>query len=294
MGEMKYLVGRNLAVFRSNRLNVFLSFFSIVIVMGLYVVFLREFIMQSVLDTKLDSILVAEFTDRLMIGGLLIVLNTTTCFGVMQLCVADASTGIQRDFLVAPVSKFQMIIGYWFTSIIVSFFFTCLTVIGGECFFYKQYNRPMSIDGMLDIIGVVFSCSVINSGILLCIMKFIKNTTAFSTFGNLYGMMSGFLAGCYLPYTMYPETLRRVLYYFPPMHLTSIMRQLYLRDLSDVIIGRGPGEMKNMLLQLYGVNLVKDGVVISTRQQWSFLIFSIALILIILRMSYLEVSGIKK
>lgn len=283
MRRMKILVGRNLAFFLKNKSTVLLSFISIGIVMGLYVIFLRDFIMQSVEGAGLKLSYVKEFTDRLMVSGLLIVLNTTTCFGLMQLSVADAASGIQRDFLVAPVTKFQLEVSYWVSSIFISFFFTIMTLGGAEIYFIISYGSRVSIIALMKSIGTIFFSSCMNSGLLMCIMKFIKDTTSFSTFGNLYGMMCGFLAGSYLPYAMYPKRLRNILFYFPPMQLTSIIRQLYLSVYTE-----GERAIGEPLYETFGVILTKGNRLITQREQWSYLIFALAIVLLILRMEYKE------
>lgn len=283
MRQLKILVGRNLALFLKNKTTVLLCFISIGIVMGLYVIFLRDFIMQSVEDTGLELIYVKEFTDRLMVSGLLIVLNTTTCFGLMQLSVADVASGVQRDFLVAPVTKFQLEVAYWISSVFISFIYTIITLGGAEIYFIISYGNRISMITLIKSIGIIFFSSCMNSGLLLCIMKFMKDTTSFSTFGNLYGMMCGFLAGSYLPYTMYPEYLRNILFYFPPMQLTSIIRQLFLSVYTDGAVAIG-----EPLYKTYGVILTKGSRLITLREQWSYLIFALAVVLLIIRLEYME------
>lgn len=281
MRQLQVLVGRNLALFLKNKSTVLLSFISIGIVMGLYVIFLRDFIIQSVEETGLGPIYVKEFTDRLMVSGLLIVLNTTTCFGMIQLSVADAASGVQRDFLVAPVTKFQLEVAYWISCILISFFFTIMTLGGCEIYFIISYGNRVSMSVLMKSIGTMFFSSCMNSGLLLCVIKYMKDTTSFSTFGNLYGMMCGFLAGTYLPYAMYPEKLRNVLFYFPPMQLTSIIRQLYLSVYTEGVTVIGEA-----LYKPYGVVLMKENQLISLREQWSYLIFSLAVVLLIIRLEY--------
>lgn len=283
MRQMQVIVGRNVTLFLRNKTNVLLCFFSIVIVLGLYVVFLRDFILQSVENTGLTPVYVKEFTDRMMVSGLLIVLNITTSFGIMQLNVADAAKGIQRDYFVAPVTRFQLEVGYWISSVLVSFFFTAFTYLGAEAFFVIQYGNRVSVGMTLKSISTLLFSSCMNSGMLLCLVRFMKDTTSFSTFGNLYGMMCGFLAGTYLPYAMYPERLRRVLFYFPPMQLTSIIRQLYLSVYKENghLIGR-------QLYEPYGVILKKSGELITMSEQWSYLLLAMAAVLVFIRIEYRE------
>ncbi|MDO5292906.1 MAG: ABC transporter permease [bacterium] len=283
MRRMQVLVGRNITLFLKNKTNVLLCFFSIVIVIGLYVIFLRDFILQSVEETGLLLQYVKEFTDRLMVSGLLIVLNITTSFGIMQLNVSDAANGVQRDYLVAPVSKFQLQIGYWISSVLVSFFFTLLTMGGAELYFMASYENRFQLTAALKSIGTIFFSSCMNSGLLLLMVKFMKDTTSFSTFGNLYGMVCGFLAGTYLPYAMYPEKLKGILFYFPPMQLTSIIRQLYLS-----VFQEGGSKVGEQLYQVYGVTLIKEGTLITMRGQWSYLLLALAVVLLTVRIENRE------
>ena len=116
-----------------------------------------------------------------------------------------------------------------------------------------------------------------------------RDTTSFSTFGNLYGMLCGFFAGTYLPYSMYPETLRKVLFYFPPMQLTSIIRRTNL----SVFIEDGR-VIGTQLYQMYGVQFVKGGYVVTMREQWSYLWIAMAVVLFIMRIEYQEnVLGVR-
>ncbi len=286
MRVLGVLVDRNITLFRSNKRNVLLSFASILIVMGLYAIFLRNFILDSVAANGLSGILAQEFTDRTMIGGFMIVLNTTTCFGIMQLCVEDASSGIRKDFLVAPVTEFKILIGYFISSILVSSFFTIVTVISAECYFYIRYDNPMDIETLSHVVLQVIAISIINSQLLLCFMKLIKDTTTFSTFGNLYGMMSGFLAGTYLPYPMYPDTLKKVLLFYPPTHLASMMRKIYLGDFSKRMEASPMKSLCNQLFDVFGVNIKWNNTDISGKVQVCILLLYFCLFLIILKLSY--------
>lgn len=283
MRQLRVMVSRNLLLFLKNRTNVLLCFFAIMTVLFLYVLFLRDFMIHSVKSAGLDPFYVHEFADRLMVSGLLTVINTTTCFGIMQMSVADTATGVKRDLLVTPVTRFQLELGYWISSVIVSFVYTTLTFCLAEYVFGFLYKDRASFDYIMKSFGVLLFSSCMNSGLLIGIIGFMRDTTSFSTFGNLYGMMCGFLAGTYLPYSMYPETLRKVLFYYPPMQFTSIMRQINLSVLQED--GEGIGEQ---LYQMYGVQLVKDGYIVTMSEQWSNLLIAMAIVLLCVRIEYQE------
>lgn len=205
MNQLLYFIRRNLRLFCGNRLNILLSFASVLIVIGIYMLFLRDFLLDTVTRAGVESTFVKEFTDRFMLAGLLIVVNTTTCFGILQLSVADTETGIRRDYLVAPVSHFSLTIGYWVTAVLISFFFTICTVLGGELFFLMRYHHALPGTSLFQTAGTVLFSSMINAAILLCLSRRLKSTATFSTLANLYGTLIGFLAGAYLPYSFYPS-----------------------------------------------------------------------------------------
>lgn len=277
------LIKRNLKLFWRNKLNVLLSIASILIITGLYVIFLRDFIIQIVENSGLLAGQVEEFTDRLILAGLLIVINTTTSFGMMQLSVCDSQKHVKRDYLLALNSRLQLEIGYWCSGILISFGFTFLTLIGEMLFFARFYESPIVWDTLYKGAGILFFSSCMNGGILLCMIRYMKDTASFSTFGNLYGMVCGFLAGAYLPYGVYPKYLREILYYFPPLQLTSMIRRICLADMQD-----GTRKIGLSLYRYFGVELVSKEEIVTVREQWSYLIFTLILVFLLILIEYRE------
>lgn len=288
MRPLTFLISRNLVLFRKNGKNVILCFFSILIVFGLYAIFLRDFMIQSVNQSGLDLSVVHEFTDRMMLSGLLIVVNTATCFGIMQLSIHDYESGISRDFHITPVSRPQLMIGYWITSILVSFLYTCIALFGILCFWYAEYGAILSLQVILVAILLILVSSILNSELLLCLIAMIRDTTTFSTFGNLYGMMAGFLAGTYLPYDLYPKRLKQILFYYPPTHLTSLMRQLLVKGIKPQDRFPESKELWNQLFLVYGIRLTYQQQICSLTLHLLILAGSFAVMLFFLGIIYRE------
>lgn len=282
MREIRYLVKRNAALFLSNGQNMLLSLASILIVLSLYVFFLRDFLLAMTAQAGADSRYLHAVTDRIMFAGLLVVVNTTTCFGVMQICVNDVASGIRKDFQCAPVSSFVLHLGYWITGSIVSGIFTIVTALFGEFFFGREYNNILPVSVQINILGIIVFSSCINSGILLCLVKSLKSTATFSTLANLYGTIIGFLAGAYLPYCFYPPWLQKILFWFPPTQITSIIRQQYVRGFEKSIVwGNHPKAIKT-LYQNFGIEQFRKGQAVSTYQQWAVLVIALAVLLLYL------------
>ena len=288
MRNIRYLVQRNIDLFLNNKLNILLSFASIPIVIALYAFFLRDFLIDIIGQTVVPQEYVREFTDRFMFAGLLVVINTTTCFGIIQIFVNDVASGIRRDFLAAPITLFSILTGYWISAAIVSTVFTYATILSGEIFFNLFYKSILSLELMLQILLLTLFSSCVNAGILLCLAKKLKSTTTFSTFANLYGTVIGFLSGCYLPYYFYPKWLTPILFWYPPTQITSILRQTYLETLLPILEKEVNEQYLNKLLKDFGIYITHNEAVLTISQQYSIILMALAGLLLFLWVSCSE------
>lgn len=135
---------------------------------------------------------------------------------------------------------------------------------------------------------------MINAAILLCLSRRLKSSATFSTLANLYGTLIGFLAGAYLPYSFYPNWLRRVLFYFPPTQTVSILRQIYIDHLRVPLAEQRSADFVPKLLQTFGIELQLRGVSVSLQRQYGILTFLFLLLLLCLWAGGLENEPLRK
>ena len=274
--SIRFLIGRNLTLFFENRKNLWLSLSSMAIVLCLYFIFLRDFLIQIVLSYGVMVTIGQELTDRLMIAGLLIIMSTTTCFGMIQLRVKDSETGIYKDYLVAPISDFSIFLGYLISSTIVSSGFSSFAMLCSELYFNTKYHHSLSMESIGKIVFLLIFSALLNSSMLLCATDRLKSTTTFTTFANLYGTVIGFLTGAYLPYSFYDEWLRKILIFFPLTQLTSLIRQLVIVDIKK----KDWGQLDySTIYDSFGVQLTYKDSIVSSKQQWSWLLIVLMVII---------------
>lgn len=272
------IVRRNLSLFLNNKMNIFLSFASICVVMGLYLLFLRDFVIDLVTQGGIATEMASQFADRLMLPGLLPVVGATTCFGLIQICVSDSERGIRRDYYTSPIRPSLLMLGYWIAATIVSFFFSFLALLGEQLFFGLHYDAPIGTVHLLNMTMILIVSSMINASIVLLFAKGLKSMATFSTFANLYGTLIGFLSGSYLPYHFYPDWLKKVLFFFPPGQLVCLCRQESLEQLK---VGLFPevGAWEKLYRDM-GVILLWNGKEVSQSTQFWLLAVSMAVLLI--------------
>lgn len=271
------IVRRNLSLFLSNRLNILLSFASICVVVGLYLLFLRDFMIDFVSQNGILPEMAEEFADRLMLPGLLPVIGATTCFGLVQICVNDSEKGIRRDYYTSPIRPCTLMLGYWASATVVSFFFSFLALLGEQLFFALHYGAQIGTGYLLKLTGILILSSMINGSIVLLFAKGLKSTATFSTFANLYGTLIGFLAGSYLPYHFYPEWLKSVLFFFPPGQLVCLCRQESLEQLKNSLFSN-PEVWEKLYLELGVVLEWKGNEVPQTVQFWLLIVAIVVLL----------------
>lgn len=290
-----HLTKRNLALFIHNPMNILLSFACIPIVVAMYVLFLKDFMFDAVRAAQIQECYVKEFTNRFMCAGLLTVISTTTCFGIIQTCVRDKENGVIRDFLIAPIQPVQIYLSYAIASAMVSFCYTAFAALLMEVVFLVFGYEVITVKIMLLQMLTILLMSIGNALMFLCFSFFIGHSTTFSTFANLFGTICGFLAGVYLPFSLYPELLQRILLKFYPLQMTSLLRQLSIQGI-DEKIGRETGvKVSSEVKKLLGIVVDKQGSIMSVEKQWSVILFSyaalLALITILVERRY---SGVPK
>lgn len=272
MNQLLYFIRRNLRLFCGNRLNILLSFASVLIVIGIYMLFLRDFLLDTVTRAGVESTFVKEFTDRFMLAGLLIVVNTTTCFGILQLSVADTETGIRRDYLVAPVSHFSLTIGYWVTAVLISFFLLYVPYWVGSYFSYAlspcaARHKPLPNSR--------------NRSVFLydkCRHPPMPLPEA-EKYGHIFHpgkplwhsnrLSRRSLSALFL----LSQLAARHAFYFPPTQAVSVLRQLYTEHLRIPLAQHRPAEFLPALLQSFGIELRLHGSCVAMQRQYGLMAF---------------------
>jgi multidrug/hemolysin transport system permease protein len=105
---MRYLLKRNLLIFFRDKSSVFFSLLSVFIIIGLYVLFLGDMIVQGMSDMPGARFLM----DSWIMSGLLAVTPITTSLGAMGTIIVDKKYGLYKDFAVSPLKRSTITGGY--------------------------------------------------------------------------------------------------------------------------------------------------------------------------------------
>lgn len=131
MSVVGNLMARNLRLFFRDRLGVFFSLLSAVILFLLYTLFLGSGQIDA-LQGDFPAVTEAEvkaFVDTWMFAGIVGITTITTGLGAMNVFVEDSASGRFRDFLVSPIRRVTLILGYLLSAGVVALIMTTLVLI---------------------------------------------------------------------------------------------------------------------------------------------------------------------
>ena len=119
------LAVRNLKIFFRDKSSVFFSFLSVIIIIGLYVLFLGD-----VITSDMDGLPGVRFLmDSWIASGLMAVTSITSTMGAFGIMVEDRARKNNRDFLTAPLKRSTIAGGYVVSTYLIGVIISLVTLV---------------------------------------------------------------------------------------------------------------------------------------------------------------------
>ncbi|MDD3128945.1 MAG: ABC transporter permease [Candidatus Izemoplasmatales bacterium] len=260
------LVKRNLKLYFRDKTSVFFSLLGVFIIIGLYVIFLGK-MMVSYTESVIPENAKFMMTSWIM-AGVISVTTVTTCNGAFGIMVEDTALNKLRDFKVSPIKRWQLVLSYIISSMIVGIIMSLLTFVASEVYIYLEGGSIVSFTAFIKIIGMIFLSVFSSSAMVFLIISFIKSQNAFGTASSIIGTLVGFLTGIYIPVGNLPIGVQTVIKIFPLSHSGVLLRQIMMQEAVD--LAYVPEEFKLFL----GVNFEVNGSILSSFLHIAYLLVS--------------------
>jgi multidrug/hemolysin transport system permease protein len=254
MGVVPDIMGRNLRLFFRDRLNVFLSLLGALIVFLLYTLFLSNLQSSSIANAfpQADEAHVRGFVDSWMFAGIVAMTSITTSLGALAVFVEDAATGRFRDFLVSPIRRWQLVLGYLLSTVVVALIMTLLVLAVSLTYLFLVDGVVLGVPEILrTLCWIVLSC-VAFAALWAFIVSFVRTTGAFSGLATIVGTVIGFLAGAFIAVGLFPEAVRNVINALPFAQSAMLMRREFTAETLSTLVGGQP-EAIEALSAYYGI-----------------------------------------
>jgi len=235
------LIKRNLKLFFRDRASVFFSFLAVFIIIGLYVLFLGNMMVEGYGDVLGDN---ARFiVDSWIMAGILSVVSITTTLGAFGIMVDDKTKNILKDFLSAPFKRSQLAAGYVISSFIIGVIMSIAALIIAEIYIVINGGSLLGFMPLLKLFGVMLLSVFAGTSMVFFIVTFFRSSNAFSVASSIIGTLIGFLTGIYIPIGSFPSAVQTVIKSFPISHAASLFRQIMMEAPMSKAFANAPAEV---------------------------------------------------
>ena len=251
MTAMINLIKRNLKLFFRDRTSVFFSLLAVFIIIGLYVLFLGNMMVNNLKSLLGDN---ARFTiDSWVMAGLLSVTSITTTMGAFGTLVEDKTKKISKDFSSAPLKRSNLAGGYIVSSFIIGVIMSIVTLIVAEIYILADGGKLIGLLPLAELFGVMLLSVFASSSMVFFIVSFFKSNNAFATASTIIGTLIGFLTGIYIPIGSLPSAVQTAIKIFPISHAGVLFRQIMMKAPMSAAFANAPAQEVTSFKQAMGV-----------------------------------------
>lgn len=221
---MIQLTKRTLRIFFRDKSAVFFSLLSVLIIIGLYVLFLGDMLVRSMPDIENARFLM----DSWIMAGVLGITSITTTMGAFGIMVDDKCKKISKDFYTAPVKRSTLAGGYILSTFVIGVVMCLITLLLAELYIVFSGGNFLPFSALLKTLGLMLISVISSSSMVFFAVSFFNSQNAFSTASTVIGTLIGFLTGIYIPVGSLPESVQLAVKVFPVAHAASLFRQVFM------------------------------------------------------------------
>lgn len=260
MDTLLRLSVRNVKVYLRDRASVFFSFLSVLIIIGMYALFLGDSTERSIQNSIGSAVEgVRWLVDSWIMAGILVVNSLTVTLGALGVLVDDESRKRLGAFLVAPIKRRTLVYGYLTSAMLVGLLLGMVTLLASQLYIVVKGGEFLSLPS-LALAAALQVLNVFSSGcIVFFFVSFVRTPGAFGTLSTLMGTLVGFLAGIFMPIGAMPAAVQAVMKFIPLTHAAALMRQVYMEAPLNAVFEHAPEGVREEVETVLAVRLFMRG-----------------------------------
>ena len=254
---------RNIKMFFRDKASVFFSFLSVLIIIGLYALFLGDMQVKNLKATVGDVKGLRFLVDTWIMAGIIAVNTVTITLGAFAIMVQDESKKIMRDFLVAPIKRSSLVASYVLSSWVIGLVITVAAFFVGEAYIVFSGGELLPLMSIIKVLGIIALCVFSSSAMVFFLVSFVKSDSAFSTLSTLIGTLIGFLAGIYVPIGVLPQAVQSFIKFVPITHGAVLLRQIFMERPIEMVFAKAPASVITDYRQSLGIDISVNNNIIT-------------------------------
>lgn len=230
MYDLKCLISRNIKNFLRDKAGVFFSFLSVIILLGLYFLFIgRQYTSGEAFDS-ISSELKTFLSTGVIMGGVLVINTVSLSLGVMGNIVTDLEQKKLQGFLVTPIKRYKIVLSYYISSNIVTAILTLIMWALTILYVGLSTGYWYSFETIIYVSLLIVLYTFISTTLMIFLVTLIKSTNAFGALAGVLGTLIGFMSGIYMPLEVLGTAMANVASIVPFTHMTILLKQIILKD----------------------------------------------------------------
>lgn len=246
---------RQLKLYFRDKVSVFFSLLSVMIIIGLYVLFLGD-IVSSGQGQDYRTMM-----DQWIMSGVIAVGGFTTTLGAFGILVDDKTKKIDRDFIVAPIKPTVRVLAYLLSALIIGTLMSLVTLVFAQIYILVYGGPLLTLLELVMVFALIILNVLTSSSIVFLLIIFIKTATTFSTVSTIVGTIIGFVMGIYVPIGNLPGAVQTVIKFFPTSHAAVLFRTVMMERSLDQVFLNAPDGERASVEALLGVRYFVNGQV---------------------------------
>jgi hypothetical protein len=252
--KISILTKRMTKLFLREKSLLFFSFFSQIILVVIYLLFLsKTYIgeMEAGGYHFSSSSQANFFIYNYMMVGVAILNTLTLALGSLYMVVKDYESKKVDSLLLLDVKPHHIIISYFIYSFLMTFILSSFTFIAGEVIILITTGYHISILTMLGALGIIFISTWVCCALATLLVSVLNRTSTLGPLNGIIGPISGFLCGVYIPYSQASAVIKNIGSLHPSSHFIIWLKSHVIGDCLKVL-GTPKGEISKVLDSLGG------------------------------------------
>lgn len=240
------LTKRHFLVFFKNKIRVLYTLLVPIIILLVYILFLRNLELSTVQNIlyELEVEATPELTtyintlvDSWMLSGIIILSTITISIQTNNIIINDKENGVNRDFASSPIKNSYLIGSYFLFNFIVTMFLCLIVML--ICFVYLAIMGEffLTFIDFLIAFGVLTLSTAVSTLLTIFICSFIKHESTLASIIAVFSTVAGFVIGAYMPLSMFPDWFRNICGFVPGTYSTDLMRFAFMATPLDGLSG---------------------------------------------------------
>lgn len=237
---------RNMKVYGKDKISLLLSMLTQLIVLGLFVLFLKgnyvDVINQELGDLKglLSKDDINSIVNSWLVSGVAGTAVVTSALNALSVMVHDKMDRIDYDYTAAAIKNRTVVMSYFTGAMLSAVVTSSILLTAGLGYLAVSGSFLLSALDIIMLYGIVVLGSISSTLVLMLFISFLKKDSSLSAFGILISVAIGFVVGAYMPVGQFSRSVQTVVNLVPGAHITALLRNVLMQPAinhADSVIG---------------------------------------------------------